>query len=520
MTTQRFAQLRQAALVASKQMKRKGYVRRNALPRVTLQEHKYLCEHTPNIARFTRTFEHPASEFVSDVNRPGPARLPVVREFWVGARSQAQGGLGDTGDDDFGDDLPAGFKKSQSEQEDAAETTELMTLTYSDPTAYNAWIQVQVSLRYDQIVRKKPRLKKHGIRLRQLVEQQLRLEHSTFRDGQLTENMCMFEDPMTGEYRPIQPGDMITTVRGSNDDLDALFLEEADDPREQCDFSADGTDHRYSDRYRANTEAEQEMLQTSCFTGKDTVFTDTPDFPDTYDKEEARRFREEGRMRVYDETGLLRGYTTVTEEQWFKDPNRAIPHRARNLIPNSAMPEGTRWQPDDMEIRRQAQLSAIRLIKQRPELEHLQLQLTDEAEDRIRRQVADIKFGEQGELSHGYFVTRAEFFASLEENFLKRKRKGERPCSLPLGFSREVKGCPWPIRCLTNQPGFKPAKEQPQPMDWSAIGGCHLSPLNERSKLNLKPGQRWLKIGRNGEVSDITALGRKISGISTVPAMS
>lgn len=455
MTSQRFAQLRQAALVASKQMKRKGYVRRNALPRVTLQEHKYLCEHTPNIARFTRTFEHPASEFVSDVNRPGPARLPVVREFWVGARSQAQGGLGDTGDDDFGDDLPAGFKKSQSEQEDAAETTELMTLTYSDPVAYNAWIQVQVSERYDQIVRKKPRLKKHGIRLRQLVEQQLRLEHSTFRDGQLTESMCMFEDPVSGEYRPIQPGDMITTVRGSNDDLDALFLEEADDPREQNDFSADGADHRYSDRYRANTEMEEEFFQN-------------------------------------------------------KD------HR----IPNSALPEGLRWQPDEFQIRRGAQLSADRIIASRPELESLRLQLTDEAEDRIRRQVADLKFGEAGELSHGYFVSRDEFFASLEQNFLRRKRKGERPCSLPLGFSREVKGCPWPIRCLTNQPGFKPAKEQPQPMDWNAIGGCHLSPLNERSKLNLKPGQRWLKIGRNGEVTDITALGRKISGISTVPAMS
>ena len=442
MTTQRFAQLRQAALVASKQMKRKGYVRRNALPRVTLQEHKYLCEHTPNIARFTRTFEHPASEFVSDVNRPGPARLPVVREFWVGSRSQAQGGLGDTGDDDFGDDLPAGFKKSQSEQEDAAETTELMTLTYSDPTAYNAWIQVQVSERYDQIVRKKPRLKKHGIRLRQLVEQQLRLEHSTFRDGQLTESMCMFEDPMTGEYRPIQPGDMITTVRGSNDDLDALFLEEADDPREQNDFSADGADHRYSDRYRANTEMEEEFFQN-------------------------------------------------------KD------HR----IPNSALPEGLRWQPDELQIRRGAQLSADRIIASRPELESLRLQLTDEAEDRIRRQVADIKFGETGELSHGYFVSRDEFFASLEQNFLRRKRKPERRCNIKLSSGR-------------NQTGFKPAKEQPQPMDWSAIGGCHLSPLNERSKLNLKPGQRWLKIGRNGEVSDITALGRKISGISTVPAMS
>lgn len=421
MTTQRLLSLRASALTAHRNMTRKGYVRRQTLPRVTLDEHKWLCEHKPGIARFTRCFEYSGSEFISDVNRPGPAKNPVIREFWVGARSQALSGqaLDTEIEEATGEDMPAGFKKSQAEQEDQAEITELMTLTYSDPLAYEHWIHETAAADLAALVRKKPRLKKHGAKLLQIIEKNLRLDHPS---------TCMVEDPESGELRPIRPGDCITTVRGSNDDLDALFLEEADDPREQNDFSADGHDHRYSDRFRANTELEESFFQ---------------------DRE----------------------------------------HR----IPNSALPEGLRWSPDDLTVRRAAQSVADRIIAGRPSLEPLRLQITDEAEENIRRQAADIKFGDEGKLTHGYFVDRKEFFASIEAPFLRRKMKPERRCNIRLSSGR-------------NQTGFKPAKDQPLPIDWSKIPGSGCSSLQAAAPIPLKtkPTMRWLEILPNGSILDKT----------------
>lgn len=381
MTIERFRQIRDTALQVSKQMKRYGWVRRNTMARVSLAEHKWLCEHKPGTARFTRCFEYQHNDYVQDVDRPSQSRTPIIREVWVGSRSQALTDVSHEIEESTGEDMPAGFKKSQEIQEDAAELTELMALTYDDPIAFEQWLLLEKAKRFQELVAMKPRLRKHRARLLLIIEQVIRKEHPL---------PLMIEDEF-GEKRPIRPGDVITTARGSNDDLDALFLEEADDPREQNDFSADGSDHRYSDRYRANTDLEEEFLQS----------------------------RE---------------------------------HR----IPNSAMPEGTRYAPDDMQIRRVAQTRACDIILKNPELSDRILQLADEIEANLRRGIADIRFDQEGKLVAGYFVDRSEFFASMEQNFLNRKPKTQTPCTLTLASGRKVTG-------------FRSAKAAPLALDWNAI---------------------------------------------------
>lgn len=391
MTTPRLLQIRTAALAAQRQMKKKGWVRRNNLPRITLEEDKWLGEHKPNIKRFTRLFEYQYNEFVQDVDRPSEARRPMIREFWVGARSQslASGAFDTEVEEATGEDLPAGFRKSQGDQEESAEMTELMTLTYDDPEGFEQWLKVEQAHRYQELTTLKPRLRKHRVKLLKIIEQVIRKEHPL---------PLMIEDEW-GHRRPICPGDVITVARGSNDDLDALFLEEADDPREQNDFTADGSDHRYSDRFRANTEMEESFL-----------------------------------------------------------------HDRTRVVPNSALPEGTRYNPDDLQLRRMAQERACDLVLRDPSLSNSILKLADEIEANLRRGVADVRFDHEGILVAGYFANRSEYFASVEAPFLKRRPKVQQPCTLHLqsgttGETRKVAG-------------FKSAKLAPLPTDWSQVRGC------------------------------------------------
>ena len=389
MTTPRLLQIKQIATSCSRFLKKRGWIRRNDMARVTLEEHKWLCEHKPNMARYTRCFQYQHNEFVQDVDRPAEARTPIIREVWIGARSQALAANTFDTEVEDGEDLAAGFKKSQGDQEESAEVTEMIMHTYDDPAAFDAYMIRQVDERWQEMLARKPRLRKHKTALIKLIKQQILGELPCDKYG--TPHKCMIVDDDTGELRPLRNGDIVTVARGSNDDLDALFLEEADDPREQNDFSAAGADHRYSDRFRANTDMEESFL-----------------------------------------------------------------HDRDHRIPNSAMPEGTRYYPDDMQIRRFAQQRACDLVLRDPSLVSNILALTDEIENNLRRGIADVRFDENGQLAAGYFVSRSEYFSSIEQNHLNRKAPAETRCALTLANGRKVPG----FRSAKLAPGQK----QPEPV--------------------------------------------------------
>lgn len=389
MTNQRLLEIRNSAITSSRYIKKYGYIRRNNLIRVSPTEHKWLCDNRPNMARFTRAFRYDHNDYVQDVDRATQARPTIIREVWIGSRSSALLDSAAETEEAMGDDLPAGFKKSQEQQEDTAEVTEIVSMLYENRPAFEAWVEKAKILRFNELVTQKPRLKKHRALLMKCIEKVLMAELPQNKYGEI--QYVMVEDEDTGELRPIRPGDVLSVPRGSNDDLDSLFLEEADDPREQNDFSADGSDHRYSDRYRANTDMEEEFL-----------------------------------------------------------------HDRTRIIPNTALPDGTRYQPDDMQIRRAAQERACNLILKEPKLENQILQLTDEIEDNLRRGLADVRFDHEGKLAAGYFVNRSEYFACVEQPFLNRKPKTQIPCTITLSSGRKVQG-------------FKPAKAAPIPMDWKAV---------------------------------------------------
>lgn len=397
MTTPRLLEIRQIALRCSKSLNKRGWIQRNKLARITLEEHKWLCEHKPGIAKFTRTFQYPSSEFIQDSNLMAESRRPIIREVWIGARSQALASntLDTEVEDAVGEDTPAGFRKSAGDQEDTAEVTELILHTYDDPEAFDRYLAIEVERRWAEILAKKNgRYKKYRAIIIPRITAQIIGELPVDKYG--VPHKCMIEDPSTGDLRPIRIGDVITTARGSNDKLDELFLEEADDPRDQNDFSAAGADHRYSDRFRANTDMEEAFLL---------------------------------------------------------DPE----HR----VPNTALPEGTRFTPDDLTIRRAAQERACDLVLRNPSLVSSILALTDEIEGNLRRGVADVRFDQEGKLVAGYFVNRNEYFGSIEEPHLRRKPRSEVPCTLTLSSGRKVPG----FRPARSIPGTK-VQEPTQVMTW------------------------------------------------------
>lgn len=334
-------------------MRAKGFVQRNRLPLVTVNEHDWLTKNHRSMAAFTRTFTYRQNEYIEDTSVMAPSRPPKVTEIWVGARSMGciAGESAETETE--------GLSASQLDQEDSAELTDLQTLLYHDPAT-----------------------------------------------GQ-----PLIEDPDTGEYRPVRNGDCITIVRGSNDDLDALFLDEPEDPRQQNDSSACGSDHRWSDRFRANTDLEQSFLND-------------------------RRY----------------------------------------VLPNSALSEEMRWQPDDFAIRRAAQSLAEKIITRRPEWSDRLLALTDEAEERIRSMADDLAF-EDGTMVRGYFVSKDEFFGTIEENVREFEKLGTKGFDYPVG-QVVVDG-----KKVDTQ--VRRSKARPQPMDFDAIPReTNKSTLEHRRRLH------------------------------------
>jgi len=263
MNTQRFNEVFAKALSASRSLKKRGFIRRNELPRITPHEHKWLCEQHPKMARFTRCFEYDDSEYVEDTGNyqvPGTekrrnaelfvftrnmtqARTPVIREVWVGARS-----MGCVGEDD----LPEGFQSSQIEQEDQAELTDLTTLTYDDPIGFDRWLDAEVSRR---ILAARGKRWVNNVIIRRIFTKVITHDLPKTHDGSLAK--CMINDDETGEYRPLRVGDVITVAHGSNEDLDALYMEEpADDRSEQDSMIRE----LLRDRVNPNSDFEQDML--------------------------------------------------------------------------------------------------------------------------------------------------------------------------------------------------------------------------------------------------------------------
>lgn len=185
--------------------------------------------------------------------------------------------------------------------------------------------------------------------------------------------MAMIEDEHC-ECRPIRNGDVVTVAHGSNEDLDALFLEEGDDPRVQNDQGAEGSDHRWSGRFRANTPLEEEFLTNSCFTKRGS---------------------------------------------------------GQHITPNSnPVVADLRWQPDELTMRRVAQGLVARMLERHPKWSDHLLKLTDEAEANLKRMAADLQI-EDGVVTHGYFITKDEFFGTIEANHARCERELARPRARP-----------------------------------------------------------------------------------------
>lgn len=344
-----------------------NWLRRQSLAHVTLEEHQWLCRNRPNIARFTRVFDYGRDEYLENSDLMSPSHRPVIREIWVGARTLSYMG---------GEDEPEGHISATQANEDQAELTDLQTMLYEDARGFDQYVEKQISEAcraahkpaYNWVWRNY---------FRRIVTRGLIHDKA----GNLEK--CMIHDPETGEYRPLRTGDSITVARGSNDNLDALFLEEGDDPRQQNDaFEAEGTDHKWSGRFRANTGLEHHFLTSPC---------------------RATRPTKEGGE-------LLR-----------------VRNRHTEVIPNNAWPEGMGWHPDDMEIRALAIRAAERLIARNPAMEDDRLILTNDAEAKIRQHLAKVSFGLDGQIDQGYFVTRSEFFAELERHRYNRKRPVKGP---------------------------------------------------------------------------------------------
>lgn len=208
-TTDRFNAIFTQALSAKRSLDKRGYLLRNLLPLVSVFEHDELCKNPSTIAMagYTRITDYAHNQYIESTDRMSPSRLPKVMEIWF--KAQPLSTIGEDTDESHG------ITKSEEEQDTAAQLTELHTLLYHDAST----------------------------------------------------GLPLIEDQETGLLRPIiawradgKAGDCITVVRGSNDNLDALFLEEGDDPRKQNDITAGADDHKYSDRFRANNYLEEEFL--------------------------------------------------------------------------------------------------------------------------------------------------------------------------------------------------------------------------------------------------------------------
>lgn len=217
-----------------------------------------------------------------------------------------------------------------------------------------------------------------------------------------------FRDPVTDEIRPIQMGDTLEIVHGSNEDLDALYLEEGDDPRCQNDWSAYASDHKWSESFGALSHREEEFLHSSCFTG--------------------------WKNRNQHEAFLFLTEDTCTPHVRF---TREMPR----VVPNSADGyEDIRWKPDAHQIKVLAAKATDLWCKRHPEADPNAIRAS--VLEHLKAQARDLNTNE----GEGYFIGRSEFFQTLDHH-----RNDWEHCHVD-----SISGC---LR----------QKRRPAPVDWDEV---------------------------------------------------
>lgn len=234
MTESRYHNIYETALNALYLMNRYGSVQLNKLAKVSIPETKELQKLNPDILPYTRCFDYEEWEYKEDACKPARARHPMIREIWVGMRTL--GALGDNGD------MSEGMAESTMEQEDQAELTDLVTMTYDRKKDFDLWLKQQ-----------KKNLSKPAFK--KLLK---RLPKDKYDNDTLIP--AMREDEQTGELIPIMFGDIIQTAWGSNENLDALYMEEAADPRSESDSLMRELTREI---IRPNTYMEDQMMEPS-----------------------------------------------------------------------------------------------------------------------------------------------------------------------------------------------------------------------------------------------------------------
>lgn len=253
MTRSRFAILIEAATFLRKLALKYAAVPMKGLPIVTLEESAWLSKHKPGLLPFTKLacceVTGWKSIFVNTRDEKGllhghltSAKRPIIREIWVGARSPAAIGESESSE---------GHQHSQTEQEDVAEVTDLMTMLYGDPKFAEELIFQQACDTYLKALtlalltcawRVNLSFCKH-LWKKALMQAQYDNAHT-----------AVIEDPESSKPRLIRVGDIIQTAWGSNENLDAMYLEEPANERSESD-SIEREIAR--DQIRANTYHEQ-----------------------------------------------------------------------------------------------------------------------------------------------------------------------------------------------------------------------------------------------------------------------
>lgn len=252
-TPTRLAQIRDGVMSAHRQMQRYGSLplrsyrgrdginRPSPIVRVTLAESDWLARHKPTWLPYTKVLT-PTVLWKQDMDRPSSSQLPVIREIWVGQRSLAC--IGE-------DDVPEGHSRSQSEQEEIAELTDLQTMLYEGHESLRrSAIFKRAFYLYRSVRRKHPEFTR--ARRRKLWKLAVDEANTEFAYA------AVIEDPETGEPRFIRPGDIVQIAWGSNEDLDALYMEEPASDRSEQDSLLRDLDR---DQIRPNSYREAAFLE-------------------------------------------------------------------------------------------------------------------------------------------------------------------------------------------------------------------------------------------------------------------
>jgi hypothetical protein len=374
-------------------------INQSQLVAITPYEHKWLLDHGyPQATRWTRMVNVTANEWI-DCAPFVESKFAVVKEFRIGDLS-----INCLASDS--DSESDGLAKSQMAQETEAEITDMLTMLYEDAPAFDEWMKQEITRRLKG-VNLDARVPSYRAKTRRVILQEL----PTNIDGKPLKTMI--EDEDTGEYRPIRYGDYFQIAWGSNEDLDALFMEEGDDPRRQEDVTNEGTDHRWSGRFRSNTQLEEKFLTNSCYSNP-------------------------AHARKRNEWTLGKGTNRKND---------------RYIVPNTAVPD-LRWSPGPQTLRRLAD----QIVERNGAQDTQVLPTIDAVEHRLRNIADDLQYSD-GALAQGHFITKDEYFATLDHNHHLYER------------------------CVLTPQGTRIPGARPQPIDWQA---CR----EAQAKVDAQPYER------------------------------